>query len=509
MTKSTLKKISFILVYFLMLGCKGTNVKGKETANSNDKPNIIFFMVDDMGWMDSEVYGSEYYETPNINRLANMGMRFTRAYAANALCSPTRGSILTGSHPGRYGLTSAAGHLPPNPNKNLEAKRGAPWMKVACPTSSSFMPLEEFTLPEALKTNGYTTAHIGKWHLGHEEYWPEHQGFDINIGGGHHPGPPNFFSPYNISTLPDKKDKEYITDRITDEAITFIENHKDKPFYLNFWQFAVHAPFQAPLSLIDKYKKKKDPRGMQKNPIMGGMIEKMDESLGRMLDKLEELKIMENTIIVFFSDNGGNMYNIVNGEYPTNNYPLSYGKANIHEGGVRVPCIVVWNGKIKPNTTSNEMIQSIDFYPTLLEATNTKVNPNQIVDGISILNHLKSSKPLERKAIYSHFPHYFPVTHNVPSTAVWYENYKLIKEYGEGENRTNGFKLYDLSKDIGEKNDISNKYPELVEKLKVMIENHIIDIGGLLPIKNPNYNPNAESRMGIQSDFPIEKYPSY
>ena len=218
-----------------MLGCKGTNVKGKETANSNDKPNIIFFMVDDMGWMDSEVYGSEYYETPNINRLANMGMRFTRAYAANALCSPTRGSILTGSHPGRYGLTSAAGHLPPNPNKNLEAKRGAPWMKVACPTSSSFMPLEEFTLPEALKTNGYTTAHIGKWHLGHEEYWPEHQGFDINIGGGHHPGPPNFFSPYNISTLPDKKDKEYITDRITDEAITFIENHKDKPFYLNFW----------------------------------------------------------------------------------------------------------------------------------------------------------------------------------------------------------------------------------------------------------------------------------
>jgi len=505
------KKCSIGLIILLISGlflnqsCR----KKQEQVRTFEKPNIIFFMVDDMGWADSEIYGSEYYETPNINRLAKMGKRFTRAYAANALCSPTRASILSGKHPGRFSLTTPAGHLPPNPNVSLAAEKGAPWMKMACPGSRTFMPLEEFTIAEALKTNGYTTAHIGKWHLGHEEYWPEKQGFDINIGGGHHPGPPNFFSPYNISTLPDKKDKEYITDRITDEALTFLEKNNEQPFFLNFWQFAVHAPYQAPLDLIDKYKKKKDPRGKQNNPIMGGMIEKMDESLGKMLDKLEELQLMDNTIIVFFSDNGGNMYDVVNGEFPTNNYPLSYGKGNIHEGGIRVPCIVVWNDEIDPNTVSDEMIQSMDFYPTLLEVTKTKANPNQLLDGVSLVETLKNDKPLEREAIYSHFPHYMPVTHNVPSTAVWYNNFKLIKEYGEGENRTDSFKLYDLIDDIGETKDISLEHPELVTKLSKMVKDHVSEIGGLLPIKNPIYDPKSESKFGLTHDFPINKYLSY
>ncbi len=473
------------------------------------KPNIIFFMVDDMGWMDSEVYGSKYYNTPNITRLAKMGKRFTRAYAANALCSPTRASILSGKHPGRFSLTTPAGHLPPNPNDDLSPEKGESWMKMACPGSRTFMPLEEFTIAEALKTNGYKTGHIGKWHLGHEAYWPEKQGFDVNIGGGHHPGPPNFFSPFSISTLPNHKDKEYITDRITDEALMFLENNKDTPFFLNFWQFAVHAPYQAPLNLINKYKQKNDPRGKQNNPIMGGMIEKMDESLGRMLDKLEELNLIDNTIIVFFSDNGGNMYDVVNGDFPTNNYPLRFGKGNIHEGGIRVPCIISWKGEIQPNTVSDELIQSMDFYPTFLEVTKTKANPNQLLDGISLIETLKNDKPLKREAIYSHFPHYFPVTHNVPSTAVWYKNYKLIKEYGEGRNRSDAFKLYDLKKDIGETTDISLQYPELVAKLSKMVENHVIEIGGLLPVKNPDYNPDAESKMGKTYDFPIDKYPSY
>lgn len=505
------KKLSIGLILILISGLYlNQSCKEKiEVVKAFEKPNIIFFMVDDMGWVDSEAYGSEYYETPNINRLAKMGKRFTRAYAANALCSPTRASILSGKHPGRFSLTTPAGHLPPNPDVSLAAVKGAPWMKMACPGSRTFMPLEEFTIAEALKTNGYTTAHIGKWHLGHEEYWPEKQGFDINIGGGHHPGPPSFFSPYNIGNLPDKRDKEYITDRITDEALTFLENHKEQPFFLNFWQFAVHAPYQAPLDLISKYEQKIDPRGKQNNPIMGGMIEKMDESLGRMLDKLEELKLMDNTIIVFFSDNGGNMYDMVNGEFPTNNYPLSFGKGNIHEGGIRVPCIVVWNGEIEPNSVSDEMIQSMDFYPTFLEVTNTQANPHQLLDGLSLVETLKNDKPLERETIYSHFPHYMPVTHNVPSTAVWYKNYKLIKEYGEGENRTDAFKLYDLTMDIGESKDISQEHPELVAKLAKMIESHVLEIGGLLPIKNPVYDPKAESLLGKTHDFPIEKYPSY
>jgi len=504
------QKIIQLILCILIVACKDSKViTGKGRINADKNPNIIFFMVDDMGWMDSEVYGSQYYETPNITRLSKMGKRFTQAYTANPLCSPTRASILSGKHPGRFYLTTPAGHLPPNPDENLNKESARPWMKVACPGSRTFMPLEEFTIAEALKTNGYTTAHIGKWHLGHEEYWPEHQGFDINIGGGHHPGPPNFFSPYNISTLPDKTDKEYITDRITDEALTFLENHKDKPFFLNFWQFAVHAPYQAPLDLISKYENKTDPRGKQKNPIMGGMIEKMDESLGRMLDKLEELDMMSNTIIVFFSDNGGNMYNVVNGEFPTNNYPLSYGKGNIYEGGIRVPCIVVWDGVVDKNTVSNETIQSMDFYPTLLEATNTKANPNQLLDGISLIELLREDKPLNREAIFSHFPHYMPVTHNVPSTAVWYGDYKLVKEYGEGENRSDAFRLYNLKTDIGETTDISSNHKDLVNKLSIMIEEHVKDINGLIPVKNPKYDPNAESQLGKVHDFPIDKYPSY
>ena len=509
--KKTLK-ISLFAPLFLALiiqqSCKENEAK-TEIIKAYEKPNIIFFMVDDMGWMDSEVYGSKYYETPNITRLARMGKRFTRAYAANALCSPTRASILSGKHPGRFSLTTPAGHLPPNPEASLVAEKGAPWMKMACPGSRTFMPLEEFTIAEALKTNGYTTAHIGKWHLGHEAYWPEKQGFDINIGGGHHPGPPNFFSPYSISTLPDKKDREYITDRITDEAMVFLEEHHKQPFFLNFWQFAVHAPYQAPLDLISKYENKTDARGKQNNAIMGGMIESMDKSLGRMLDKLEELKLMDNTIIVFFSDNGGNMYDVVNGEYPTNNYPLKYGKGNIHEGGIRVPCIVAWKGQIEGNTVSNELIQSMDFYPTFLEITGTLGKPEQLLDGKSLVNVLKKDTPLHREAIFSHFPHYFPATYNVPSTAVWYNNYKLIKEYGEGENRSDAFKLYDLEADIGETTDISSKNPELVVKLTKMMETHVKEIGGLLPIKNPEYDPNAENLLGKQNAWPIEQYESY
>lgn len=476
---------------------------------SQSKPNIVFFMVDDLGWMDSEIYGSEYYETPNITRLAKMGKRFTRAYAANPLCSPTRASIMSGKHPGRFRLTTPAGHLPPNPDQDLSPTKGQPWMTVATPKSRTFMPLEEYTLAEALKTNGYKTAHFGKWHLGHEQYWPEHQGFDVNIGGGHNPGPPSFFSPYNVDNLEDGPEKEFLSDRMAREAIAFLETHKDSTFYMNYWFFAVHAPYQAPQELIKKYNTKEDPRGKQKNPIMGGMIEKMDENLGKILDKLEQLELMDNTIIVFFSDNGGNMYDVVNGEFPTNNYPLRFGKGNIHEGGIRVPMIVVWDQKIAPNSVSDELVQSIDFYPTFLELTGTNANPNQLLDGVSLLNLWKNDEPLEREAIYSHFPHYTPVTSNVPSTAVWYKNYKMIKEYGQGKNRTDAYKLYDLETDLGESTDISAQHPGLSKKLAAMIEDHIKEIDGMLPIKNPAYDPKAESKLGVTRDFPINKYPSY
>ncbi|WP_147676351.1 sulfatase [Algibacter pacificus] len=509
--KNLLKSLLFITFSLSYFVCTSFTEKLPLKNKKNvQPPNILFFLVDDMGWMDTSINGSTYYETPNMERLAKMGMTFTHAYAANPLCSPTRASILTGQDPARIRLTTPSGHLAPNPNKLLEASKGSAWQKVATPASKTYLPTAQFTIAEALKENSYTTAHIGKWHLGQKGYWPENHGFDINIGGQQHPGPPSYFSPYKIANLPNGEKNEYITDRVTKETVKFLKNQpKNKPFLLNVWQYGVHAPYQAPKALIEKYASKKDSRGKQSNPIMGAMMEKVDESLGIIMDELIAQNMMDNTIIIFFSDNGGNMYDVVNGSFPTNNYPLSYGKGNIHEGGIRVPCIVYWKDKVEPNSSSNDMIQSTDFYPTILDMTNTSKNPKQKLDGVSLVKLLTKQKPLKRKAIFSHFPHYVAATSNYPTTAVWYKNYKLLKVYGEGVNRTPEFKLYNLKEDISETNNIANSHPKLVNKLKPMLNDYLENIDALVPIKNPNYKPNSTSRFGIAPRFPIERYPSY
>jgi arylsulfatase A-like enzyme len=500
-------KLSILGLTFLGLGVQNgiCNITPKEANH----PNIIFFLVDDMGWMDCTVNGSQYYETPNIERLAKRGIVFTNAYAANPLCSPTRASIMTGKYPHRFHLTTPAGHLPPNPDVPLMKENGAAWNKVVCPDSRTFMPLEEFTIAEALKTEGYTTAHMGKWHLGHEAYWPEHQGFDLNIAGGNYPGPPSYFSPYKNVKLPDGPEKEYITDRLTNEALKYIDSHKDTTFYLNLWHFAVHAPYQGQMELMNKYKQKKDQRGKQDNAIMGAMIESMDKSLGRLIDKLAELKMDENTIIIFFSDNGGNMYDLINGKTATNNFPLKMGKGNIHEGGIRVPCIISWPGTIKSNQVSEQLISSIDFYPTLLDIAGLKPRENQILDGVTLYPILLKGKTLKKRELYCHFPHYIPATDNYPSTSVRSGDWKLIRVYGEGPGQTSAYELYNLKSDIGENNNLAASNPELVAKLDKLIENHVNKTQGIFPIVNPKYKPGTESPMGKKPVFPIEDYPSY
>ena len=490
-----------------MFLASGFNLQAEKRVQP--KPNMIFFLVDDMGWMDCTVNGSKYYETPNIERLAKRGIVFTSAYTVNPLCSPTRASILSGKYPERFHLTTPSGHLPPNPDTPLMKESAAAWNKVVCPDSRHFMPLEEYTIAEALKTAGYATAHMGKWHCGQEAYWPEKQGFDINIGGGSYPGPPSYFSPYHNVKLKDGPDKEYITDRLTDEALKYLETHKDTTFYLNLWHFAVHAPYQGQMDLIRKYEQKKDPRGKQDNAIMGAMIESMDKSLGRILDKLDELKLAENTIIIFFSDNGGNMYDLINGKTATNNFPLKYGKGNIHEGGVRVPCIISWPGKIKPNQTSDELIASIDFYPTMLDFAGLKPLKNQILDGVSLYPLLLEGKKLKKRDLFCHFPHYVPATDNYPSTSVHSGDWKLIRVYGEGPNRTPAYELYNLKDDMGENNNLAEKYPKLVAKLDKLIEKHVNETKGIFPILNPKYKAGTESPMGKKPIFPIEKHPSY
>jgi arylsulfatase A-like enzyme len=416
---------------------------------------------------------------------------------------------MTGKYPHRFHFTTPGGHLAPNPDVPLMKADAAAWNKVVCPESRTFMPLEEYTIAEALKTAGYSTAHIGKWHLGHEAYWPEHQGFDLNIAGGNYPGPPSFFSPYKNVKLADGPDKEYITDRLTDEALKYLDSHKDTTFYLNLWHFAVHAPFQGQRELMKKYEQKTDPRGKQDNAIMGAMIESVDKSLGRIMDKLDELKLSENTIIIFFSDNGGNMYDLIDGKTATNNYPLKMGKGNIHEGGIRIPCIISWPGKIKPATKSEEVICSIDFYPTLLEIAGLKPQNGQVIDGVSLSSLLLKGRPLKQREVYCHYPHYTPATDNYPSTSVRLGDWKLIRVYGEGTDRTPAYELYNLKNDIGESSNLATANPKLVAKLDKLIEKHVKETQGIFPILNPKYVAGTESPMGKRPVFPIDKYPSY
>lgn len=475
----------------------------------SERPNIVFILADDLGWMDVTINGSKYYDTPNLERLAKRGMVFSNAYTASPLCSPTRASILSGQYPARFHLTLPNGHLQPNPNVPLMTKQAPAWQKVITPTVRSYMPLETITIAEQLRRAGYTTGFIGKWHLGRAPYSPENQGFDYNVGGGPNPGPPNYFSPYGIKNLPDGPLHEYITDRVTDEAERYLEANRDTSFFLCLWQFAVHGPFQGKLAYVKEYENKVDPSDKQNNPIMAAMIKSMDESIGRVMDKLDELGLTDNTLIVFYSDNGGNTHTIINGRSMTNNYPLRAGKGNIHEGGIKVPLIVSWPEKIRPGTRSEEVVTSVDFYPTLLEATDTRVDRSQQLDGVSLLPVLTKGQPLKREAIYVHFPHYIAATDNYPATAVRKGNWKLIRVYGEGEDREDGFELYNLKNDVREQVNLASRKARKVKKLSRLIQEHVEDVNGLFPVINPVYRPNAKSPMGIKSVFPIDRYPMY
>ncbi|MBN2309517.1 MAG: sulfatase [Candidatus Hydrogenedentes bacterium] len=471
-------------------------------AAAGDRPNIVFFLVDDLGWMDTTTYGSQYYETPNVERLARRSVRFTDAYSAAPLCTATRASIMTGKYPGRLHITGASGHLPLREGP-LMPESAQPHEEILSPRCQGYLPLEEYTLAEALKDAGYRTGFVGKWHLGHDEkFWPEHQGFDVNVGGGRWPGPPSYFSPYGISKLPDGPDGEYIADRLTDEALAFIDESKDAPFYLNLWQYAVHAPYQCKEDYRDHFEQKKDPRGAQRNAVMGAMIKSMDESLGRVLDKLEELGLMDNTIIIFSSDNGGNMYDRTmrdgtnlgpmspEGRTPTNNAPLRSGKGSVYEGGIRVPTMVYWPGKVAGDTVSHEPICSIDFYPTLLDMLDIAPRPGQVFDGISFAPALEGRR-LRRRALYGHFPHFTQVVPCRQASWVRAGDWKLIRFYELDENFPNRLELYNLNDDLSEMWNLAEACPKRACDLERMLDRHLAETGALVPKPNPNYRPEA------------------
>ncbi|MFZ5829955.1 MAG: sulfatase [Planctomycetota bacterium] len=452
------------------------------TAFCAEKPNIVLFLVDDMGWMDSTPYGSRYYETPQMERLAKQGLRFTQAYA-QPLCSPTRASILTGQSAARHGMTAPAGHSPPRPSP------GAP---ITC----TFLAPEQYTLAEALRDAGYRTGHFGKWHLGlTEPHWPEAQGFDVAFHAQPSAGPPGqYFSPYNVrppgdtrpkekgakyfaGTITDGPPGEYITDRLTDEAIEFIQSNKDKAFYLNLWHYAVHGPWGHKVEYTREFARKTDPTGRQGNPVMASMLKSVDESLGRILDELDRLGLAQNTIMIFASDNGGNsstkkMQTVDNyrewaGERtPTNNAPLRDGKGSLYEGGTRIPLMIRWPGLVSAGTTTEAIVHAYDLYPTLRDILDLPKPAQQTMDGISFAPVLRdpAAKLPERPIIIA--------AQN--GCSVRLGDWKLVRDYQKP-----AFELYNLADDLGETNDLIARNPEKANELEVLLMDHFAATTGI------------------------------
>lgn len=437
-----------------------------------ERPNVVFFLIDDLGWADVGCFGSQYYQTPNIDRLAAEGMRFTDAYAACAVCSPTRASIMTGKYPARLHLTD---WIPGEGDSPANTLRIPDWRKV--------LPLEEVTVAEALKSAGYICASIGKWHLGGPPYYPEHQGFDLNVAGGNIGHPASCFWPYEgkTHTVPGLKDGghegEYLTDRLTDAAEHFLEQNKAKPFFLYFPHYAVHRPLEGKREIVAKYKAR-PPQGGQTNAVYAAMIESVDHSVGRILRQLDALGLAGNTVVVFMSDNGGLW------PQSTVNAPLRAGKGYPYEGGIREPMIVKWPGVTPPGTTCAVPVSSIDFFPTLLEIAGVKL-PGP-VDGLSLVPLLKRSGSLRREALFWHYPHYWNNSRVRPYGAVRAGDWKLIEFYEDMR-----VELYNLKEDLSEARDLARERPEMALELRALLHNWRQSAHAQMPTPNPDRNPGT------------------
>ncbi len=452
-------------------------------ASSSEPPeNIIVFLVDDLGWTDLGSYGSDLYETPNIDRLAQEGVRFTNAYSACTVCSPTRAALMTGKYPARLHLTDwIAGHV----NE---------YGKLQVPDWTQYLPTEETTLAEVAKDVNYATASIGKWHLGDDSiYYPQHQGFDLNVAGYHRGQPPSYFSPYvrGQDTLPylaEGPPGEYLTDRLTEEACQFIRQHQTKPFFLYFPHYAVHTPIQAKDSLTAYYRQKFKPGMQHFNPEYAAMIHSTDQSLGRLMRVLDSLSLSERTTIIFTSDNGGLSFR----GRVTNNAPLRAGKGSAYEGGVRVPMIIRRPQQSLRAVISDEPVITMDVFATVADLLGTTATPPLIDynDGLSLLTELQDTAAvLDRDALFWHYPHYHPGGAR-PYSAVRQNNFKLI-EFLEDQR----LELYDLEEDLGETNNLVADLPEIANELYDRLETWRKEVDAQMPTPNPNYDSLRAQRF--------------
>jgi arylsulfatase A len=460
----------------------GGTASGKET--DRDKPNVVVLFIDDLGWKDLGVYGSKFFETPRIDRLAKQGAIFTRAYSSCNVCSPTRASLLTGKYPQRIGFTSWLNPRKPNgPN-----------------STATYIPAAETTIGEAFRKAGYRTGYIGKWHVGSEKIgMPKQHGFDWQMATARHGLPGSYFHPYKKKGLPsadvpdmeDGKSGDYLTDVLTDKGIGFIrETAKEgkKPFFLIVGHYAVHTPIQAPQKLVDKYQAKKQRMygstplemipekfnrkvpGRQQNPVYAGMMENLDRNVGKMIDALDELGLTKDTIIVFTSDNGGSCMPGTPEKRPTSNFPLRASKGWNYEGGIRIPTFITWPGKI-PAMKTDEPVITMDLYPTILELTGCKQLPKQTIDGHSLVSLIHGkTKTLDRPFLAWRHPH---SGHGAqPCQAILKDGWKLVHWMNQDETE-----LYHLDEDEGERNDLAKKEPKKAGELLQTLNKWVKETG--------------------------------
>jgi arylsulfatase A-like enzyme len=454
--------------------------------------NVVLILADDLGWADTTLYGkTDLYRTPNLERLAKRGMVFTRAYSASPLCSPTRASILTGQDPARNGFTSASGHL-----EEIRLKPEIRPLSIAYKMTQTFsvsrLDTSFPTLGKLIHAQGVATAHFGKWHLGAEPYSPLEHGFDVDLPHWSGPGPAgSYVAPWQFPDFSENTPKEHIEDRMAQEAVRWLQSlPKEQPFFMNYWQFSVHAPFDAKQELIEKYKKQMNPAGPQRSPTYAAMVESMDNAVGTLLDAVDAAGVADRTVIIFMSDNGGNMYNRVDGVSPTSNAPLRGGKATLFEGGIRVPCVIVWPGVAEPGSRSDEIIHSTDIYPTILHAMNIPLPENYSVDGVELSPALTGGA-LNRNAIFSYFPHVTPKVPDwlTPAIAVHSGDWKLIRLFYQGECGAHDYLLYNLADDIAEAQNLAAAYPEKTAELDQMIEQYLANTDAVIPVLNPDFDP--------------------
>ena len=471
---------------------------------TNKRPNIVVILADDLGWADLTCYGSTFYETPNLDKLAKQGVRFTNGYAACPVCSPTRASLMTGKYPIKTDVTDWI--------KGRQADGNVkPYEKLVAQPFQYFLPLEEETIAEVALKNQYKTFFAGKWHLGDEEkYFPEAQGFQTNLGGtgkGSPVGYKNdsvggFFTPYNNMRLKDGPKGEYLTDRLATECLDFLDKNKNASFFLMYSLYAVHNPLQAPADLVKKYQAKQKALGLtdamrfrkdeawmmpekgwrqrivQDNAVYAAMIENMDDNVGRILKKLSDLGLDDNTIVVFTSDNGG--LSTAEGS-PTVNGALRAGKGWLYEGGIKVPTIIRWTNQIKAGQVSDIPLSTVDFFPTFEKAMNHIAVTNKAIDGSNILDLMAHAQKAKQRALFWHYPHYSNQG-GKPGAAMIRGDYKLILNYED-----NSLELYDIKHDIGEKNNLAASEKAKTKRYKKALDKWLKGNRAKFPASNPSY----------------------